>query len=891
VKEVPIRLSAALADHYNVERVLGEGGMATVYLAHDVKHKRKVAVKVLKPELAAVLGADRFVQEIATTAALQHPNILPLFDSGTADGFLYYVMPYIDGETLRDKLNRETQFGVDESVKIAVDIADALHYAHTHGVIHRDIKPENILLANGKPMVSDFGIALAVSAAAGGRMTETGLSLGTPHYMSPEQATAEKDISARSDVYSLASVLFEMLAGQPPHLGGSAQQIIMKIITETPQSVSQLRKSVPQNVASAVAKALEKLPADRFDSAKAFADALANTTFATVSSEKATRAADTSWRARIAAPALATVALLLAAGAYTWLRPSKPATVTRQRVVLWKKAIEPFLAPGVEKVTTQAAIAPDGSSIVFSDSTASGLQLFRKLRSEHQAVPIAGTENGTSPFFSPDGRWIGYATLDGKLRKVPVEGGGSVTLASDIDVTYLTATWMDDGTIIYLGGDQGLSRVSADGGPPESIKSRIVERPGIASVTGLPGSKGVLVTLCPGNCSIGSDLLVRDFEKDTTRLLLPGVVGAWYASTGHLLYTSRSGGLYAVGFDVKRLRVTSGAIPIIEDVAPFNFSLAADGSALYSLEAGGSVRSELVWVTRDGNATPVAPGWEGSFDYPSLSPDGKAIAVSINDGSTHLWIWRSDGTRQRLTREGTTNWRPAWTADARSVVFVSNSDAVDNIDASTVFTAAVDGSSRAVRLLKHTFGIWEAELSSDSQWLVFRSDEKNGDGNIYARRMNGDTTLLPLLVGPEVTNQFALSPDGRWLGYTSMISGRREVYVTSFPDGKSNRIISTNGGGEPRWSRSGRELFYKGDGRLMAVDVRADNAFLPGLPHPLFSTGDYRSARNRQQYDVSADGQRFVMIRAIGGRPAPDVVYVENWFEELKAKIRAHEKR
>jgi serine/threonine protein kinase len=248
------RLTAALADRYTLERQLGEGGMATVYLAKDLKHDRMVALKVLKPELAAVLGADRFVQEIKTTAALQHPHILPLFDSGTAgqqDGgtaFLYYVMPYIEGETLRDKLDRETQLSIEEAVRITTEVADALDYAHRHGVIHRDIKPENILLHDGRPMVADFGIALALSAAAGGRMTETGLSLGTPYYMSPEQATADKDITARSDVYSLASVLYEMLAGEPPHMGNTAQQIIMKIIAEPVQPVTALRKSVPPNV-------------------------------------------------------------------------------------------------------------------------------------------------------------------------------------------------------------------------------------------------------------------------------------------------------------------------------------------------------------------------------------------------------------------------------------------------------------------------------------------------------------------------------------------------------------------------------------------------------------------------------------------------------------------
>ena len=226
------RLTTALADRYRIERELGQGGMATVYLAHDLRHDRQVALKVLKPELAAVLGGERFVVEIKTTAALQHPHILPLFDSGTADGFLYYVMPYIQGETLRSKLDRETQLGIEEAVRITREVADALDYAHRHGVIHRDIKPENILLHDGRPMVADFGIALALSAAAGGRMTETGLSLGTPHYMSPEQATAEKELSPRSDIYSLGCVLYEMLSGSPPHVGATAQQIVMKIVME-----------------------------------------------------------------------------------------------------------------------------------------------------------------------------------------------------------------------------------------------------------------------------------------------------------------------------------------------------------------------------------------------------------------------------------------------------------------------------------------------------------------------------------------------------------------------------------------------------------------------------------------------------------------------------------
>src|SRR5687767_8933541 len=295
--------------------------MATVYLAHDIRHDRKVALKVLKPELAAVLGNDRFVVEIKTTAALQHPHILPLFDSGTADGFLYYVMPFIDGETLRSKLDRETQLGIGEAVRIASDVADALDYAHRHGVIHRDIKPENILLHDGRPTVADFGIALAVSAAAGGRMTETGLSLGTPHYMSPEQATAEKEITARSDIYSLGAVLYEMLTGSPPHTGASAQQIIMKIVTEEPAPVTRGRKSVPPNVAAAVGKSLEKLPADRFETAHAFGAALSDPGFTTARAGLVQQAAQgPSRRAFVALGLVALVAGALAV--WGWARPS-----------------------------------------------------------------------------------------------------------------------------------------------------------------------------------------------------------------------------------------------------------------------------------------------------------------------------------------------------------------------------------------------------------------------------------------------------------------------------------------------------------------------------------------------------------------------------------------
>ena len=269
------RLASALSDRYRIERELGAGGMATVYLAHDIKHDRKVAVKVLRPELAAVLGAERFLQEIKVTANLQHPNILALYDSGEAGSFLYYVMPFIEGESLRDKLDRERQLGVDETVEIARSIAAALDYAHRNDVIHRDIKPENILLSDGQALVADFGIALAVSQAGAARLTETGLSLGTPHYMSPEQATGDRELTGRSDIYALGCMAYEMLVGDPPHTGATAQAVIAKVIANEPERITRSRRTVPAHVEAAVHKALEKLPADRFETASEFAAALA----------------------------------------------------------------------------------------------------------------------------------------------------------------------------------------------------------------------------------------------------------------------------------------------------------------------------------------------------------------------------------------------------------------------------------------------------------------------------------------------------------------------------------------------------------------------------------------------------------------------------------------
>jgi len=524
--EITARLSTALADRYRIERHLGEGGMATVYLAHDLKHDRPVAVKVLRPELAAVLGAERFIQEIKTTANLQHPHILPLFDSGEADGFLYYVMPFIDGETLRDKLNRETQLGIDEAVKITTEVADALDYAHRNNVIHRDIKPENILLHDGRPMVADFGIALAVSAAAGGRMTETGMSLGTPHYMSPEQATAEKDLTNRSDIYSLGCVLYEMLTGEPPHTGASAQAIVMKIVAEDVQPVTELRKSVPPHVAAATTKALEKLAADRFESAAKFADALGDATFTVATTQAATvaGAAAPDWRQRFAVPFAALAALLGVMALWGWLRPrvESPRPIARYSMAL----------PNGETLTgsdSRVAISPDGSRLVYIGPSEQGRQLWVRHRDQLHATPVPGTNGAIDPFFSPDGSRVGFRVGTNVWRMVSLGGGPPLTVA-DTGVEDTGGSWGTDGYLYFDGAaglGNGLVRVPEGGGAPEAVTVPDTQQGEVSHVwpEALPGRRGVVFTVRRGSQTNFAewDIAVADLATGTHTALVRGV--------------------------------------------------------------------------------------------------------------------------------------------------------------------------------------------------------------------------------------------------------------------------------------------------------------------------------------------------------------------------------
>ena len=912
------RLNTALAGRYRIERELGEGGMATVYLCDDVKHDRKVALKLLKPELAAVLGAERFVQEIKTTAALQHPHILPLFDSGAADGFLFYVMPYIKGETLRDKLNRETQLGVEEAVRIAREVADALDYAHRNSVIHRDIKPENILMNDGRPMVADFGIALAVSAAAGGRMTETGLSLGTPHYMSPEQATAEKEITARSDVYSVGSVLYEMLTGHPPFTGAVAQQIIMKIITEPAESVTKHRKSVPLHVSDALAKSLEKLPADRFESAKAFADALGNPLYRSGAVQASAMhiggGAGSAWSSwtlnRLALTISALAAVLLGIILWGWLKPAAVPVVSRNSINLWQNPQIPL-----DRVAGALAISPDGGTVVFVDGVGSSTQLYVKERDRLEVTALAGTAGVTgAPTFSPDGAWIAFVTGDGKVQKVPRLGGSAIAIADSATTGSPVLAWLEDGTILFVDHHSDVKAVGQDGGisrhvltnPPGDSAAR-----NIRSMGSVQGAKAVLVVVCvAGECSNASELRVLDLRSDQPKVtvLTTQVLRAWSLPGGIVAFVRRDGGVFAAPFDKSTLTFTQPPTPMMSGVRISVYTadmvVSANGTALYvaGTSGAGSIMAEPVWVTRAGAATPMDSAWTMNISQTlkgsamSLSPDGQRLALTVaRTGSSEndIWLKQLDHTPRTLTKltfEGN-NVNPTWAPNGQRVLWAAGTSALG----SPLRSRRADGTGAVDTLFMSKRNVHKVVLTPDSNTFILHLAGVVDIG-LWHR---GDTAIIPLLAAPVVNALSpALSPDGRWLAYTSDTTGRFEVYVRPYPNVDAGRWqVSQAGGHSPHWSHTGRELFYENGAKaLVAAAVVPGVTFTLGAQVTLFNTSGFAgtnsgsaAAGSYLYYDVAPDDKRFVLFRKAtenGDVKVDPLVQVVNWGVEVRAKLK-----
>jgi serine/threonine-protein kinase len=818
-------LATALADRYEIERLIGEGGMATVYLARDIRHNRRVALKVLRPDLGAVVGVERFLAEIQVTANLQHPNLLPLFDSGAAGELLYYVMPYVQGESLRARLDREKQLPVEEAIRLATAIGGALDYAHRQGVIHRDLKPENVLLQEGQPLVADFGIALAVSNAGGTRITQTGLSLGTPHYMSPEQATGDRAIDGRTDIYSLGALTYEMLTGEPPHTGSTSQAIIARVLTERPRRIRASRSAVPEYVEAAVERALEKLPADRWASAREFVEGLTGArpvTRSTTSASAAVTAVAPSSIRRLtvregAAWALAVTGIAVAAWAITRTGPPPP-PLTRFAITL-PDSVD---ATGSSLATMPSvAFSPDGSTMAFVGRVRAGgvyvrSRIFVRRLADTEAREIVGTEGASRPTFSPDGEWLAYVGLDRGLRKIPVAGGTPQLLTDSVS----SVSWGDDGAIYFARLSSGIWRLGTDGAEPEQLIAP-------DSVNGiltlgyldvLPGSRAALTRVRAVNgvfYTTIADLRARRLGN----IRLTGM-SVRYAAPGFLVFDSDEGVISAIRFSLRKSETEGTAIRIADRVGGL-----ANGGMDFAVAPDGAVAIRWSRETQLGPTRIVQAGTRGDmrlirsdaerYDQPRLSPDGRQLLVRIGASTYNtgdLWVLElSSGALTRLTT-GNNSYRASWSRDGKLVYYLTG-----NPGTSKVMAKPWDGSGRDSVVLDRP-EIAEFVPGPPGGWSVLRN---YGQRDIMLVSTDSIATATPRLfvTGPSNETDPALSPSGTLLAYQSDETGPPQVYLRPVPGPGPRVPVSIGGGTKPFWSRDGRELYYLAGTTVMAATI------------------------------------------------------------------------
>jgi eukaryotic-like serine/threonine-protein kinase len=889
------RLTAALADRYRIERELGAGGMATVYLAHDLRHERDVAIKVLHPDLGAALGGERFLTEIRTTARLQHPHILPLLDSGEADGLLFYVMPLVTGETLRARLEREQQLPIPDAVQIAREVADALGHAHARGVIHRDIKPENILLQGGHALVADFGIALAVQSAGGQRMTQTGLSLGTPQYMSPEQALGERVIDARSDIYALGAVTYEMLVGEAPFTGPNVQAIVARLISEEPRALGAQRKSVPEHVEAAVLQALEKLPADRFASAAEFAAALSHAGGTRpVTRATATTAPGPMGLSRRASGLLIAGLAAVAVGATAFTlssrTPEGPARVVRFEIT--PREGQQLVSP----LGTRFAWSPDGEEYVYTGSGAGTSLLWSRRLDALAAQPIRGSENATSPTYSPDGRQIAFVTLAPlTLSVVPRSGGQARVIVKDM-LAGGGVAWSEDG-LIYFDAGNGLARVSPDGSGYEMVMplDTVMRETGVAWPRALPKGRGILMRVRRSGEGLPDwSIVALDLRDRSRKELVRGVFALYSPDTQHLLWVTADGSLMAQRFDLEGLKFRGESVTLWDGLALGGFgavdlALSAAGDLLYVPGTLARANGKLSWVDRRGNVTTADTAIvDGGVHSMVLSPSGSSVALVMERasdvwGRSRIWIASlGGGPLQLVTTENQSARTPVWSADGRSLVYVSE-------EGTKIQRRRTGGGGEAELLAtvpRGVVGLTAHPSGSSMVLLGERAGERRRE--LLDLQLEGDRvpTTLGISGGVTIEPPF-LSPDGRWLAYVSPLSGRDEVYVSPYPDVAAGRVqISASGGGAPRWNPRGGELFHvSDDGAVVATRFTTTDGFRVLATERLFSLQGFLGGVSRAFYEPAPDGQRFLMLNIgeAGGESRP--IVVQNFTAELRARV------
>jgi serine/threonine protein kinase len=875
---------------YEIVALIGTGGMGEVYKARDHRLGRDVAVKVVTtdgPADPSLLA--RLESEARAAASLNHPNIVAVFDVGTHDGAPYIVSELLDGETLRARLAGGA-LPVRKSVECAGQLADALAAAHAKGIVHRDLKPENIVLTrDGRAKILDFGLAktggdaaAAATGAATAVQTLPGVVMGTVGYMSPEQV-AGRPVDHRTDIFSLGAVVDEMVTGRRTFQRPTAAQTMTAILESDTPAASTVNPAVPSSLDRIILRCLEKSPTARFQSASDLSFALL--ALADSSAHPMAAPARRTSSRQIAALAIGAIAAAVAGAGATWFAVRSAGESITSRPKHFTIDVQ---ATPLSESQVPLSLSPDGTKLVFSAGSYQGAQLYLRSLDRPDPQPIPGTLDAFDPFFSPDGQWIAFFTTD-EVKKVPLSGGPVVTICRTANLVRGSAAWSTDGTIYFAssgGTTAGILSVSSNGGVPQQVTTLASGESAHRWPTLLPGGRTILFTVAYGGArtKAGSSfqnayrVVAKALDSGAQQTVMEGASFARYLPTGHLLYV-KGDALLATHFDLRSLQANGSPVVVsdqiaVNDSASAQLTVSAEGTFAYVPRAALEHRA-LVWVDRSGATTQVGLG-QRWFDYPRLSADGGRIAVSVREnGQKDIWVQeRASPALSRLTFDGTSDDGQIWTPDGQAITYSTLQDGK-----TVMISQDVEGNRASHVIFSTGHSLWPGSWSRDGQTLAFMELVNAGDVSVIRQ---GDVKATPFADSAATEWGARLSPDDRWIAYTSNASGRWEVYVKPYPGPGERRQISTDGGAEIVWGRNGRELFYRNGPRLMAVDVVTQPAFSAGTPRAVFETPFARGEPGLPNYDVAPDG-RFLMIKPGDTEAAPRPIHIViNWFDELR---------